>query len=103
MSRDIRREISLVQYDDRQWSATDDILEVTVHGETKEGVLEQLDAEIKPSVDTDLAEQTEEDLEKAVSDILSNTEDKECIKEAIDSALEDLDERESDDDPEFTI
>lgn len=97
MSREIRRDIRLVQYEDRTWSATDKHLQATVKGETKEDVLQQLEpGELTDIPAVDLDELTDEELEEAVEDILADSE-------SIERALEDVDEAELDDESDFTV
>ncbi|UPW00698.1 hypothetical protein M0R88_01015 [Halorussus gelatinilyticus] len=98
MSREIEREIRLVEYDDGEWSATDEDADVTVYRHAWEDAVLQLDLETgtSPIDEAELDEQTAEELEAAVQDVLSDTEE-------IEAALEDIDESELDDDSEYTV
>jgi len=98
VSREIEREIRLVEYDDGRWSATDEEADVTVQRDTWEDALLQLNLETAtpPLGGVKLDEQTVEELEAAVDEMLSDTEE-------IEAAVADTDESGGDDDPEFTV
>ncbi|WP_135829831.1 hypothetical protein [Halorussus halobius] len=92
MSREVRREIRLVEYEDGQWSATDEEADVTVEGERWEDAFLQLGlrSASTSTIDQEAAEMSAEELGDAVDDIVGDVE-------SIANAPEDVDENEVDD------